>query len=80
MTPAGFIERARVEVARRLLEESDMRIDAIARKSGLGSEERLRRTFQRVIGMTPREYHERFREAAAPMENWPLLVSLPRAG
>jgi len=79
MTPAGFIERARVEVARRLLEESDMRIDAIARKSGLGSEERLRRTFQRVIGMTPREYHERFREAAAPMENWPLLVSLPRA-
>ena len=74
MTPAGFIERARVEVARRLLEESDMRIDAIARKSGLGSEERLRRTFQRVLGMTPREYHERFREAGAPSENWPLLV------
>jgi transcriptional regulator GlxA family with amidase domain len=74
MTPAGFIERARIEVARRLLEESDMRIDAIARKSGFGSEERLRRTFQRALGMTPREYHERFREAAAPAENWPLLL------
>ncbi|MEO5692884.1 MAG: DJ-1/PfpI family protein [Usitatibacter sp.] len=74
MTPAGFIERARVEVARRLLEESDMRIDAIARKCGLGGEERLRRTFQRVVGMTPREYHDRFREAGTPAENWPLLV------
>jgi transcriptional regulator GlxA family with amidase domain len=76
MTPAGFIERARVEVARRLLEESDMRIDAIARKTGLGTEERLRRTFQRVLGMTPREYHERFREAPVS-ENWPLLVERP---
>jgi transcriptional regulator GlxA family with amidase domain len=75
MTPAGFIERARIEVARRLLEESDMRIDAIARKSGLGSEERLRRTFQRVLGMTPREYHDRFREAAPLSENWPQLVA-----
>ena len=74
MTPAGFIERARIEVARRLLEESDMRIDAIARRSGLGSEERLRRTFQRVLGMTPREYHERYREVGAPRENWPLLL------
>ena len=77
MTPAGFIERARIEVARRLLEESDMRIDAIARKSGLGSEERLRRTFQRVLGMTPREYHDRFREGAVLTENWPLLVVPP---
>ena len=78
MTPAGFIERARLEVARRLLEESDMRIDMIARKSGFGSEERLRRTFVRVLDMTPREYHERFRGGAALTENWPLLVE--RAG
>ena len=74
MTPAGFIERARLEVARRLLEESDMRIDTIARRSGFGSEERLRRSFQRGLGMTPREYHERFREAGRPSENWPLLL------
>jgi transcriptional regulator GlxA family with amidase domain len=66
MTPARFIERARVEVARRLLEESDMRLDAIARKAGLGSEERLRRAFHRSFGMSPREYHEKFREPSAP--------------
>jgi len=80
MTPAGFIERARVEVARRLLEESDMRIEAIARKSGLGGEERLRRTFQRVLGMTPREYHDRYREAVPPTENWPVLVGARARG
>ena len=73
-TPAGFIERARLEVARRLLEESDMRIDTIARRSGFGSEERLRRSFQRSLGMTPREYHDRFREAGKAAENWPLLL------
>jgi transcriptional regulator GlxA family with amidase domain len=77
MTPAGFIERARVEVARRLLEESDMRIDTIARKSGLGSEERMRRAFQRAFGLTPREYHDRFHEGPAIAENWPLLVERP---
>jgi transcriptional regulator GlxA family with amidase domain len=77
MTPAGFIERARVEVARRLLEESDMRIDTIARKSGLGGEERMRRAFQRAFGLTPREYHDRFHEGPAIAENWPLLVERP---
>lgn len=56
MSPARFIERSRVEVARRLLEESDLRLDAIARRTGLGSEERLRRAFRRCLGMSPREY------------------------
>jgi transcriptional regulator GlxA family with amidase domain len=65
MTPARFIERTRVEMARRLLEESDMRIEAIARRCGLGSEERLRRAFRRCVGMSPREYHDRFHVAPA---------------
>jgi transcriptional regulator GlxA family with amidase domain len=75
MTPARFIERARVEAARRFLEESDLRIDSIARRSGLGSEERLRRAFRRNLGMSPREYHERFHESAPAVENWQKLVS-----
>ena len=62
MTPARFIERTRVEAARRYLEESDMRVEAIARKTGLGSEERMRRAFQRTLGMSPREYHARYHE------------------
>ncbi len=75
MSPARFIERSRVEVARRFLEESDLRIDAVARRSGLGSEERLRRAFHRCLGMSPREYHERFRAGAAEApEDWRSLL------
>jgi transcriptional regulator GlxA family with amidase domain len=58
MSPARFIEKARVEVARRLLEESDLRVEQIARKAGFGGEERLRRAFRRHFHMSPREYHE----------------------
>ena len=43
-------------------------------RTGLGSEERLRRAFRRCLGMTPREYHERYHEAAGVTENWPLLL------
>ncbi|HEY2630005.1 MAG TPA: helix-turn-helix domain-containing protein [Usitatibacter sp.] len=56
MPPARFIEQARVDLARRLLEESDMRVETIARRCGLGSEERLRRAFHRSFGMSPRDY------------------------
>lgn len=55
-SPAKFVENARVEMARRLLEESNLRLDAIARRCGFGSEDRMRRTFQRVFGVSPREY------------------------
>jgi transcriptional regulator GlxA family with amidase domain len=66
MSPARFVERARVEVARRFLEESDMRIDLVARKSGLGTEERMRRAFHRSYGMSPRDYHEQFAGGRRP--------------
>ncbi|MFZ3322959.1 MAG: DJ-1/PfpI family protein [Usitatibacter sp.] len=61
MPPARFIEQARVDLARRLLEESDMRVETIARRCGLGSEERLRRAFHRSFGMSPRNYQARQR-------------------
>jgi transcriptional regulator GlxA family with amidase domain len=59
MPPARFIERARVDLARRLLEESDLRVSAVARRCGMGSEERLRRAFHRLVGMSPRSYQSR---------------------
>jgi transcriptional regulator GlxA family with amidase domain len=55
-SPAKFVEHARVEMARRLIEESNLRLDAIARRCGFGSEDRLRRTFRRVFGVSPRDY------------------------
>lgn len=60
-TPARAIERLRVEAARRLLLESRLPIKRIAQRCGLGSEETLRRSFLRLLAVTPQDYRARFR-------------------
>ncbi|MEU3141846.1 GlxA family transcriptional regulator [Nocardiopsis alba] len=60
-TPGRHVERVRLETARRLLEESDDGVTAIARACGLGTDEALRRAFVRSLGCTPTEYRNRFR-------------------
>jgi len=62
-TPARFVEEARVEHARRALEEGDAGVAAIASAAGFGSAETLRRAFLRVLGVGPAEYRSRFRSA-----------------
>jgi transcriptional regulator GlxA family with amidase domain len=59
-TPARFTARARVETARRLLEDGPGDLKTVCDKSGLGSPEVMRRTFQRVVGIAPGRYRERF--------------------
>ncbi len=59
-TPARFVTSARVESARRLLEESSDDLEAICSASGLGTPESLRRAFLRVVGVAPSQYRERF--------------------
>jgi transcriptional regulator GlxA family with amidase domain len=49
-----------VEAARRLLEDSPRNVDQIARLCGFGDEERMRVTFQRHLGVAPRDYRRRF--------------------
>jgi transcriptional regulator GlxA family with amidase domain len=60
LTPARAIERLRVEAARRLLAESGLPAKRISRRCGFGSEETMRRSFLRVLGVTPQEYRARF--------------------
>jgi len=60
MTPARFVASARVETARRLLEDSTEGLEAICAKSGLGTAESMRRTFLRFVGVAPGHYRERF--------------------
>jgi transcriptional regulator GlxA family with amidase domain len=62
-TPARFVERARVEAARRLLEETGEGVDAIASSCGFGSPETLRRSFLRTLRVGPAEYRSRFQRA-----------------
>lgn len=59
-TPAKSVEIMRLEKARRMLEDSGHKIDRIARECGFGDEERMRVTFQRNLGVSPRDYRRRF--------------------
>jgi transcriptional regulator GlxA family with amidase domain len=52
-TPAAFVERLRLETARKLVEESDRTLDEIASSCGLGSADNMRRTFQKRFRRTP---------------------------
>jgi transcriptional regulator GlxA family with amidase domain len=60
-TPARAIERLRVEAATRLLLESRLPVKRIAQRCGFGSEETMRRSFLRLIEVTPQDYRSRFR-------------------
>lgn len=55
-SPAKFVERARLELARGLLDSTGMRVDSIAARSGFGNGERMRRAFRRALGLGPRAY------------------------
>ncbi len=59
-TPARAIERLRVEAARRLLSESHTPVKRIAQRCGFGSEETMRRSFLRLLTVTPQDYRSRF--------------------
>jgi len=65
MTPARFVESARVEAARRGLEEDGGRgVEAVAAACGFGSAETLRRAFSRRLRVSPADYRSRFQAAA----------------
>jgi transcriptional regulator GlxA family with amidase domain len=62
-TPARFVERARVEVARRRLEDSSTGIEVVAAQCGFSSAEIMRRAFLRTVRVNPAQYRHRFRIA-----------------
>jgi transcriptional regulator GlxA family with amidase domain len=72
VTPARYVERARVEAARQWLEDSRASLDEVAAACGFGSAETLRRAFQRLLRVSPSAYREAFARAPeAPMEAHP---------
>lgn len=64
VSPAEFIETARFEAARRMLEDNKQPLKLIASRIGFKSEETMRRVFQKRLGITPRAYRERFSTTA----------------
>jgi transcriptional regulator GlxA family with amidase domain len=52
-TPARYLNRLRVEAARRLLEQTDKSLEEVAAAAGFGSADVMRRAFLRTVGTTP---------------------------
>jgi transcriptional regulator GlxA family with amidase domain len=63
ITPHEFIERARVDAARMMLEGSDRPLKAVAFDCGFGSADRMRIVFSTRLGVTPVQYRASFRPA-----------------
>jgi transcriptional regulator GlxA family with amidase domain len=63
ITPHEFIERARVDAARMMLEGSDRPMKAVAFDCGFGSADRMRIVFSTRLGVTPVQYRASFRRA-----------------
>ncbi|MFJ4538307.1 GlxA family transcriptional regulator [Streptomyces tibetensis] len=59
-TPMQWVMRARIDVARELLERSERSVEQIAADVGLGTGANLRLHFQRILGTTPSEYRHTF--------------------
>ncbi|WP_432752099.1 GlxA family transcriptional regulator [Streptomyces sp. JL2001] len=59
-TPMQWVMRARVEMARELLERSERGVEQIAADVGLGTGANLRLHFQRILGTSPSEYRRTF--------------------
>lgn len=65
MTPAKFVEMARIDQARHWLETTDITVETIADKAGFKDPERMRRAFIRQLGVNPQNYRQRFSKAIA---------------
>ena len=60
ITPAAYVERLRVDAARRSLETTKKSVKQIARGCGFGTVETMHRAFRRALGSTPLQYRSRF--------------------
>ena len=76
MTPGRYVDRVRLETARRRLEDTADGIEQTARACGYGTPEAMRRSFIRALGVSPGEYRRRFRPAAT-IE--PGVIDQPRS-
>ncbi len=61
-TPHEWLTNQRVLVARRLLEETGLTVEAVADRAGFGDAATLRHHFTRRVGATPHAYRTTFRD------------------
>src|SRR5580704_6560224 len=65
MPPGRYVDRVRLETARRRMEDTADGVEETARRCGYGTPEAMRRAFVRALGVSPAEYRRRFRPVPA---------------
>jgi transcriptional regulator GlxA family with amidase domain len=60
ITPARHVERVRLEAARAMIQGGQLSLQTVARLCGYGHAENLRRSFQKMLGVSPQGYAQRF--------------------
>ena len=60
MTPMEFLQGARIDRARQLLESTDLPFKTVAFRSGFGSVRHMRSLFSEKLGLTPAQYRQQF--------------------
>jgi transcriptional regulator GlxA family with amidase domain len=73
LTPGRYVEGVRIEAAKARLQRSDEPLATVARATGFGSEETMRRAFWRELSTTPAAYRERFRTTGATSNGQPPI-------
>lgn len=75
VSPHQWLVARRVQLAERLLETTDITVEAIAHRAGFGSPLAFRTQFMRAHGMPPRDYRASFRTLPPPVDGAGLSTS-----
>lgn len=80
-TPGQWLTAQRLELAKQLLETSDLTVDHIADRTGFGSGNSLRQHMRSLVGISPAAYRRTFHrtaDTALPPGPAPTAVGTPR--
>jgi transcriptional regulator GlxA family with amidase domain len=63
VAPSLYVQRARIDAARRMLSEGNSPLERVAQRCGFSSAEAMRLTFLRHLAVTPQDFRARFSSA-----------------
>jgi transcriptional regulator GlxA family with amidase domain len=64
LSPADYVQRVKVEGAKRLFESTDQQINEVMYKVGYIDVKAFRQLFKKIVGMTPGNYRNKFSKVA----------------
>ncbi|MYE65406.1 MAG: DNA-3-methyladenine glycosylase 2 family protein [Acidimicrobiaceae bacterium] len=76
-TPSAIARSRRAHFARRLIDETDLPFDTIARAAGLGGPRQLHRAMTSIFGFTPSQLRSKRRRGQRPGIDGGLVLSVP---